>query len=53
MLLKKETKVPAGCGLVRFGYGRCEKTIEITILHSKIQHFCARVGKNMTHDILA
>jgi hypothetical protein len=52
MLLKKETKVSAGYGLVRFGYGRCEKTIETTILQSKIQHFCAGVGKNMTDNIL-
>jgi hypothetical protein len=50
--LKKETKVPAGHGLVHFGYGRCEKTMEQTILHSKIQHFCAGVGKNMTDNIL-
>jgi hypothetical protein len=50
--LKKETKVPTGYGLVRFGFGRCEKTIEITNLQSKIQHFCAGVVKNITDIIL-
>jgi hypothetical protein len=52
MFLKKETKVPAGYGFVRFGYGCCEKTTKTTILQSKIQHFCAGVGKNMTDNIL-
>jgi hypothetical protein len=53
VLLKKETRVPTDYGLVLFGYGRCEKIIETTILQSKIQHFCAGVGKNITDIILA
>jgi hypothetical protein len=51
--VKKVTQDLSGPVLCVFDYGRCEKTNEITGLHSKIQHFCAGGGKNIARDILA